>query len=70
MKNWKAVEVCLFILTLTIPLCLIGMLVVRLITRQPIPPESATVVMDMLKIIGGGVLGIIGTLYSQTKKEE
>jgi len=68
MKNWKAVEWCLFILTLTIPICLIGMIAIRLVTGNPISVEAGAVIMDMLKVIGGGVLGICGTLLSQNKE--
>lgn len=40
MKNWKAVEWGLFILTLTIPICLIGVALVRSVTNSPIPVEG------------------------------
>ena len=68
MKNWKAVEWCLFILTLTIPICLLGIGVVRVSTNNVIPTETAAAIADMLKVISGGVLGICGTLLSQNKE--
>ncbi len=67
MKHWKAAEFCLVVLTLTIPICLVGMILIRLVTGQAISVEAGTVIMDMLKVVGGGVLGIIGTLLSQHK---
>jgi hypothetical protein len=56
MKNWSAAEWCLFVLTLTIPLCLMGTTWVRMVTKNPIPTETALAITDMLKIIiGGGI---------------
>ena len=68
MKNWKAVEWCLFILMLTIPICLIGVALVRSVTNSPIPVETAAAISDLLKVISGGILGICGTLLSQNKE--
>ena len=68
MKNWKAVEWGLFILTLTIPICLIGVALVRSVTSSPIPVETAASISDLLKVISGGILGICGTLLSQNKE--
>ena len=68
MKNWKAVEWGLFLLTLTIPLCLLGVGFIRMATNSIIPPETAALIADLLKILSGGVLGICGTLLSQNKE--
>ena len=70
MKNWKAVEWCLFILTLTIPICLLGVGFIRMATNNVIPTETAALIADLLKILSGGVLGICGTLLSQNKENK
>lgn len=68
--KWGAAEWCLVILTITVPVCLIGMLLIRIITGSPISAEAGAIIMDMLKVIGGGILGIIGTLLSQNKNNK
>ena len=62
-----APELCLVILTLTIPLSIAGMIVIRM-NGMVIGAEAGAHIMDMLKVIGGGVLGILGTLL--IKKNE
>lgn len=49
MKNWKAVEWCLFLLTLTIPLCLLGVGFIRMATNSIIPPETAALILSQNK---------------------
>ena len=62
MKNWSAIEWCLFILTLTVPLTLISIFISKSITGVSMQPESADLVADMLKFIIGGVIGVIGVI--------
>ena len=69
MKNWSAIEWCLFILTLTIPLIIILLLILRLVTGQPLPEGSAEFIGDLLNMITGGVIGIIGTLFVKSKEK-
>ena len=69
MKN-TIPEWCLLILTLTIPVSLIGMIFIQMWTGMPISPEAGSIVMDMLKVIGGGVLTILGGMFNGGKTEE
>ena len=70
MKNWNPTEWCLFILTLTIPVTLLPLQASRVITGQPTNTENLSLIEDLLKVISGGVLGIIGTLYSKDKNNK
>jgi hypothetical protein len=70
MKNWNPTEWCLFILTLTIPVTLLSLQASRIITGQPTNTENLSLIEDLLKVISGGVLGIIGTLYSKDKNNK
>ena len=67
MKRWTAIEWCLFVLTLTVPIIIILSILVKVITGEGLSIESATLLSDLLKVITGGVIGIIGTLYQQKK---
>jgi len=70
MKNWNPTEWCLFILTLTIPVTLLSLQASRIITGQHTNAENLSLIEDLLKVISGGVLGIIGTLYSKNKNNK
>ena len=70
MKNWSVVEWCLFVLTLTIPVTIILIETVKMVTGQPTNPQNLSLIEDLLKVISGGVLGIIGTLYSNNKNKQ
>jgi hypothetical protein len=70
MKNWNPTEWCLFILTLTIPVTLLSLQASRIITGQHTNTENLSLIEDLLKVISGGVLGIIGTLYSKDKNNK
>lgn len=37
---------------------------------MPISSEAGSIVMDMLKVIGGGVLTILGGMFNGGKAEE
>jgi hypothetical protein len=65
--NWKPAEWCLLILSATIPLSLLGVLGIRVFTDRQASPEAGAMLADLLKVIGGGVIGIIGTLLSKDK---
>ena len=41
-----------------------GVLLIRIFTDRVPAPESGAMLADLLKVIGGGVVGIIGTLLS------
>lgn len=60
----KAPEVCLIILTVTIPVSIIAMVVLRL-SGVIIGVEAGSVIMDMLKYISGGVIGVIAALVGK-----
>ncbi len=66
--KWTAADICLVILTLTIPISIFGLIAIRLITGSPISVEAGAVVMDMLKVIGGGVLSLLGALMAGKKE--
>ena len=68
MNKWSAIEWCLFILTLTVPLTLISIFISKSITGVSMQPESADLVADMLKFIIGGVIGVIGGMRINKKK--
>jgi len=59
-NKWSPSDWCLVILAITIPMTLLGLLVVRLLSAQPIPPESAALMADLLKVLCGGILGVLG----------
>ena len=62
--KWTAPEICLVILTLTIPVSIIGLIVIRL-NGNVIGAEAGVVIMDMLKYISGGVIGVIAALVGK-----
>ena len=67
MKNWTPVEWSLFILTLTVPGVLIATLVIRAITGTAASEQGSVLLADLLKVITGGVLGIIGSKFNSKK---
>lgn len=70
MRNWKATEVCMVILTTTIPICLIGTVVIRLVTGEPISGEAASIMKDTLNIIGGGCIGLISSRIGRNNEDK
>ena len=66
--KFSPITLCLIILTLTIPLVLVLVIVARLISGQSMAPESALLLADLLKVLTGGVLGLLGGLLSNKKR--
>ena len=69
MKNWSASDWVMIILTLTIPVCLIGIMVVRAITKQPISPEAINVLEKIFAAILVAVVAISGVKNINKKTE-
>ena len=62
-KKWNAAEWSLFILTLTIPFTILLAFLVRYISdATQINIEQGEIIADYLKIVTGGILGILGTV--------
>ncbi len=59
-EKWQPVDICLIIMTLTIPFIILALVLARFFTKEPIPQENAAIMADLLKVLCGGVLGVIG----------
>ena len=68
MKKWTATEWCLFFLTLTIPLTMILLFLAGIIRGIALPPENVAIFEDFLKVLSGGIIGIVGTTISKRKE--
>ena len=64
--KWTPAEWCLFILTLTIPTCIIGLIIIRMF-KGPISETAGPLITDMLKVIGGGVIALLGNMLRKEK---
>jgi uncharacterized protein YacL len=69
MKQWSAAEWSMIILSSTVPLSIIGLIVMRLMTGQPLSENAGGVINNVLNIVGGGVIGIIAMNLSKKKDE-
>jgi len=71
MKNWTPAEVCIVILAATIPLCVMGVVLMRIVTHQSLSEQAGGVINNVMNIVGGGILGILGSqLLGRGKKKE
>ena len=68
MKNWDAIEWSIVILASTIPITIIMLILARILTGESLPGESAELTVELLMFLGGGVIGILGTSYSNKNK--
>jgi hypothetical protein len=59
MKKFNAAEWCMIILTVTIPVTLAGLMIARAVTGAAVSAESAALLGDFLKVVSGGILGLI-----------
>jgi len=69
MKNWRVEDWCLFILTMTVPLLLLGTLIARISTGSGLEVEVASMVSDYIKMVTAGVLTLIGVLLNKNKNK-
>jgi hypothetical protein len=59
MRNWDAKDWALFVLVLTIPLTLLLLTISAVVSQERMAPETANFIGDFLKVLAGGVIGII-----------
>lgn len=67
MKQWDAADWGLIILASTIPITVIGLIIMRIITGQGLSDNAAAVIKDITTIVGGGVISIISARYALKK---
>lgn len=64
----KAACWCLIILTMSIPLAEFGLIVMRIFTKAALSDNAANVIDGITKIIGGGVVSILGMIFGHYMK--
>lgn len=67
MKNWSALDWCLFILTATIPVTILMVAMGRIITGAPMSDKGIDLVKEIMTMLIGGVLVKLGTKADQNK---
>ena len=69
MKNWQPAEWAMIILAATVPISIMGIIIMRIFTMQPLSENASNVINNLMNIVGGGVIGIIATRLASKKTE-
>ncbi len=64
MKRWTSADWSMIILSSTIPLAVVGLIIMRIFTGAPLSDNAAGVVDGITKVIGGGLIGILATVFA------
>lgn len=64
----KSAAWSIIILSLSIPLAELGLMVMRVLTNQPLSDNAAGVIDGITKIVGGGVISIISIIVGYNIK--
>jgi len=68
--KWNPAHIILLLLAATIPLSVVGIILLRLVSNQPMSENASVVLMGILTTVGGGTVGILRQMLVQHPTEK
>ncbi len=68
--KFNAAEISMVILSATVPIAIIGLIIMRIVTGQALSENAGAVINNLMNIVGGGVIGIISAQLANKRTSQ